>query len=113
MDYFTILGLVTTNVRAPATAALDAQGGFVATFSPPLTTDEQIIYDRIMKLARSPLQGITLAEYATIEDDLAVVRTFRQQSQSEFIAKTQNARDREIFDTLNALINVQRAMLRD
>lgn len=67
-------------------------------------------FDAIVRAAKGTL---TRVERDGIETDLAAERTFRQQSQSEFIALTQNQRDRALFDVVNALINVQRAQLRD
>lgn len=70
----------------------------------------QADFDAIVRAAKGTL---TRLERDGIETDLAAQRTFRQQSQSEFIALTQNQRDRALFDVVNALINVQRAQLRD
>lgn len=99
-------------LRRPIAFASEA-GVPVLVFEPVLTAPEQATYNRLLAIAGSANLAITPTEWASIEDDLAQIRAFRQQSQSEFIAKGQNARDREIFDTLNSLINVQRVMIRD
>jgi hypothetical protein len=57
--------------------------------------------------------SLSRIERDTIETDLAALRTFRQQTQAEFIALTQNQRDRALFDVVNAQTNVIRALLRD
>lgn len=90
-----------------------ANGVVTFNFVPPLTTAEEATFARIVAMSRGVIAGITSEEWAALEPSFAQERTFRQQSQSEFIAKTQNARDRELFDTLNAVINELRALRRD
>ena len=82
-------------------------------FDPPLTTDEQAVYARLLRALRSAIQGITPDEWLAIEDDLAAMRTFRQQTQAQFMALTATQRDRALFDVVNAQTNVLRALLRD
>ena len=82
-------------------------------FDPPLTVEEQATYARLVRAVRSAVPGITPDEWLAIEDDLAVMRTFRQQTQAQFMALTATARDRALFDVVNAQTNVLRALLRD
>ena len=82
-------------------------------FDPPLTAEEQAVYARLQRAARSAVQGITPDEWLAIEDDLAAMRTFRQQTQAQFMALTATQRDRALFDAVNAQTNVLRALLRD
>lgn len=102
-------------IRAPD--RIDYLGATVSyVFTPDLTAGEVTTFTTtVTEMQRAAVASapITRAERASVEDELAQIRTFRQQSQSEFIAKTQNQRDREIFDTLNSLITVQRTILRD
>jgi hypothetical protein len=84
----------------------DFQGG-------PLSTSEQATYALLLRFARSRIEGITFTEWQALENDLSVLRTFRQQTQAQFIALTQNQRDRALFDVVSAQTNVIRALLRD
>ena len=88
-------------------------GTVLPVFDPPLTVEEQAVYARLQRAARSAVQGITPDEWLAIEDDLAAMRTFRQQTQAQFMALTATARDRALFDAINAQTNVLRALLRD
>lgn len=85
----------------------------IVDFDPPLSGPEQLVYARLVKLVRSTIPGITPAEWQALEPDLAAMRTFRQQSQAEFMALTATQRDRALFDVVNAQTNVLRALLRD
>jgi len=64
--------------RMPATLTIDASGGLTdLTFAPTLDpATEQPIFDRIMKIARSNVVGITPSEWAAIENDIATCKTF-------------------------------------
>ena len=64
----------TTNLRGAA--------GLTPQFDPPLTVEEQAVYARLQRAARSAVQGITPDEWLAIENDLAALRTFRQQTQA-------------------------------
>lgn len=104
-----LAGLLATYLRNPS-----SWDNGVPTFSPPLTAAEQTTYDDLVAMLRTPLTAsMTLAEYQQIKPFLATERSFVQMSQSEFIALTQNQRDRTLFDTLTAVIRVQRVMMRD
>lgn len=95
--------------RAP-TAVAYSGSQLTLTFAPDLTTTEMTT---ISGVVRGVLAHLTKTERDGIETDLAALRAFRQQSQSEFIALTQNQRDRALFDVVNAQTNVIRALLRD
>lgn len=53
--------------------------GGVATFVfvPPLTAPEQATFDRIVNLAKSLIEGITIAEWQAIEPDIAGLVTYQ------------------------------------
>lgn len=103
--------LLRTYLRMPDTYDSDA---LTAVFTPPLTAAEQAVFADLRAMAKSPTTSqMTLAEYQAIKPFLATERAFVQQSQAEFIALTQNARDRQLFDVVTALIRVQRQMMRD
>ena len=107
-DLMELWRLCETYLRAPVDIAGDA-----LVFDPPLTTDEQAVYARLLRALRSAIQGITPDEWLAIENDLAAMRTFRQQTQAQFMALTATQRDRALFDVVNAQTNVLRALLRD
>ena len=90
-----------------------ADGLAALVFVPPLTVEELAVYARLERAVRSAVPGITPDEWLAIEDDLAVLRTFRQQTQAQFMALTATQRDRALFDVINAQTNVLRALLRD
>lgn len=100
-------------LRGPVSIATDeTTGAPIIVFEPPLTTAEQATYADIVAMAKA---GITLSlvEYQGIKTFLATMRTFQQMSQSDFIALAQNARDRQLFDVVSALIRVVRTLMRD
>lgn len=106
--------LVRATMREPLTVGEDeATGAMVFTFDPPLTAAEQTLFDNLVRQVRSRVPGITPAEWEALKPNLAALRTFRQQTQAEFMAKTATVRDRELFDAINAITNVLRALLRD
>lgn len=108
-----VLNLCRQYLRAPDGVATDSDtGAVVATFTPPLSAAEQTSFADIQAMAKSSI-GLTLTEYQTIKPFLPTMRTFQQMSQSDFIALGQNARDRMLFDTLSAVIRVERVLLRD
>lgn len=92
---------------------MDAAGTFTIVFDPPLTTAEQAVLATLTKMAKSHVTGLSLDEYQRMEPDLATVRTFRQMTQSEWMALTANAREKQTFDVMNALQALVRALLRD
>ena len=108
MDTMQLATLLATYLRAPS-----AWTDGVPIFDPPLTVEEQAVYARLVRALRSAVQGITPDEWLAIEDDLAAMRTFRQQTQAQFMALTATQRDRALFDAINAQTNVLRALLRD
>lgn len=105
--------LLTRFLRPPLTYGTDASGNLVATFEPPLTAAEQVVFADIAAIAKSQV-GLELSNYQVdVKPFLPALRTFQQMSQSDFIALGQNPRDRMLFDTLTSLIRVTRALLRD
>lgn len=84
----------------------------VLTWTPDLSPADQATVNAIVKLAVGATL-ITKAERDTLEPFLTTGRAFQQQSQSEFIALAQNARDRMLFDNVTALWRVVRMFLRD
>ena len=109
-EYALVVDLCTRYLRPPDRWD-DALASLV--WEPPLTVGEQAVYARLQRAVRSAVQGITPDEWLAIEDDLAALRTFRQQTQAQFMALTATQRDRALFDVINAQTNVLRALLRD
>lgn len=99
------LRLPTDNVGAPGSLTRDL------VYTPDLTPAEQALYDRLLRLDASAV-ALSPTDWEAIEPRLAALRTFRQQPQSEFMAKTANARDRELFDAINDLSAVVLRVLR-
>ena len=112
-DLGRLLDLITRYLRAIDHFDGDDTGELTLVWVPPLTAEEQAVYARLQRAARSAVQGITPDEWLAIEDDLAAMRTFRQQTQAQFMALTATQRDRALFDAINAQTNVLRALLRD
>lgn len=106
-----LIGYLSHYLRAPATASIDAEGVITTTFDPPLSASEQVTYDSMIQTLSTP--DVMRPEiFEAIKPDLAVMRTFRQQTQASFLALTQNQRDRALFDVINAQTNVLRAILK-
>lgn len=80
------------------------------TFTPDLTAAEQTALAEIVRAANTPL---TRAERNAVEPFLVTGRSFLALSQSEFIALTQNARDRMLFDNVSAQWRVIFRLFRD
>jgi hypothetical protein len=80
------------------------------TFTPDLTASD---ISTLTAVVRAALSVLTRAERDMIEPFLATQRTFVGLAQADFIALTQNQRDRTLFDVVTALARTQRAMLRD
>ena len=59
-----------------ATMTFDADGP-VFPFDPPLSPAEQVTYRRIVKLATSLVEGITLTEWEALEPDIAGLVTYQ------------------------------------
>ena len=81
-------------------------------FVPPLNPTEQEAFDGLQALARATLD-LNPDDWAAIDAKLPNLRTFRQQTRNQFMALTQTERDRAIFDSLQDIIAVLVAMLRD
>jgi hypothetical protein len=64
-------------------------------------------------MAQSHVTGLSLDEYTRMVPDLATVKAFRQMTQSEWMALTANAREKQTFDVLNALQALVRTLLAD
>jgi hypothetical protein len=82
------------------------------TYEPDLTPEEQATFDTVSRLAVGA-SLLTPEERTLLEPRVLGLRTFRGQSQSEFMAKTANARDRELFDAVNDLAAIVLRLLRD
>jgi hypothetical protein len=104
--------LAELGVRQPSSIEGVPKAPLTLTWEPDLTPEEQASVDTVVRLS---LSGTLLspADYAALAPRLAALRTFRQQSQSEFMAKTANARDRELFDAMNDVSAILLRMLRD
>ena len=112
-EQMTMLSLCGTYLRDIADWIDNGDGTRSPVFAPPLTVEEQAVYARLLRAMRSAVPGLTPDEWLAIENDLAAMRTFRQQTQAQFMALTATQRDRALFDVVNAQTNVLRALLRD
>lgn len=95
----------------PVTNRFGPTGGEL-NFIPDLTPEQQATVNTLAKLAVGATL-VTKAERDSIESQLATIRIFQQMSQSDFIALAQNARDRQLFDNVTAIIRILRVFLRD
>lgn len=69
--------LLTRFLRSPLTYGTDDQGNPIATFEPPLTTQEQTTFSDLILMAKLGLTNdLTLAEFQAIKPDLATAKTF-------------------------------------
>lgn len=76
-DVQAIVGLCSIYLRMPVISGRDAQGNIVATFEPPLTSAEQLTFNRIVNMAKSLISGITPAEWEQLEPDIAGLVTYQ------------------------------------
>lgn len=72
-----LAGLCATYLRPWSDATIDGQGELVPTFVPPLSAAEQVVFDRIMRVYRSAVPGITPAEWEALEPDIAGLQTYQ------------------------------------
>lgn len=97
--------LLREHLRAPAGVYLDdVTGEPVAEFVPALTAPEQAIYDRLRRLAKARVTGITPAEWQALEPDIDGLKTY-QNLASPTLAQTVQA--------VRAQSRILRALLRD
>lgn len=94
-------------IGTPDAPIVQLQGGVA------LTPAQQTTLDQVVRFWRAGITDLTLPEWLLLEDEQATKRTFKQRSQSDFIALTQNQRDRALYDAVIALIKVQNAQIRD
>lgn len=83
------------------------------TYTPDLSAAETATLTLLVGYCRLGPPGITPAEWVALGPSLDTMRTFQQLSQADFIALTQNQRDRMLFDLGNAHTRVLRALMRD
>jgi hypothetical protein len=108
-----LIDLVRRHLRSPSNVTGDpATGALTLHFVPDLTAAEVTTLARIDAIARGG-RSLTPTDWAAIEPRLTAIRTYRQQSQAEFMAKTATQRDRELFDLGNDLAAVVLRLLRD
>ena len=98
-----IQSLCTLYLR-PCSLEGDPVNGVRFVFVPPLTGAEQTVFDRISRLARSAVPGITPAEWEALEPDIAGLTTY-QGLPSPTLAQTVLA--------VKAQSRILRALLRD
>jgi len=73
-----LVQLCATNLRRPLSFYTDdVTGDPIITFVPPLTGAEQTTFDRLARLAKSLVEGITPAEWQAIEPDIAGLVTYQ------------------------------------
>ena len=95
-------------LRLPENQGLPGAASRTLVWTPDLTANEQLIYD-----AATAAVALTPTEYAEVRAQMQVLRAFRQRNQSDFIALTQNARDRALYDSVVAITEVLLKVLRD
>jgi hypothetical protein len=100
--------LVLANLRRP----LDANGE-AFTFEPPLSSPEQATFDDVVRLWRSGMTHLTLAQYQAIRPHLTTIRDLRQMGRNAFMALTAAERDRLLYDAQAATTTILLAMLRE
>lgn len=89
--------------RAPALVGADDVTGLPTfTWEPPLTAQEQADFDILVGIAKSGMTGLSIEEYRIVRQNLPALRALRQLTQSQFIALTQNQRDRMLYDAIVA-----------
>lgn len=98
-----LVALATLYLRPPSAWYVE-DGVPVVEFDPPLSAAEQAIYDRLPRIARSIIGGITPAEWQALEADLTGLRTY-QGLPSPNLAQTVLA--------VKAQSRILRALLRD
>lgn len=108
----TLYGECVRLLRAPVSITGDRTAS-VWTFTPDLSAAEAQTFTDIVGTIRSQGVTLTVSEYQSLTASLATMRTFQQLSQADFIALAQNARDRQLFDVVTALIRVDRALMKD
>ena len=87
-------------------------GAITYHFIPDLTTVEATELGRLEDLARANAD-MQPADMSAIAPRREALKVFRQQSASEFMAKTATQRDRELFDATTDLIAIVLRLLRD
>lgn len=107
------------HLRLPATYGTeDTTGEPVLTFDPPLTVEEQVLYDTLLAQARGELLPdafpltLTPEEKTAIRDDLQVLRDLRQMGRAAFLAQTTAQKERQLYDALVAVTIIDLAVLR-
>lgn len=104
-----------TAVRTPTTLVY-AGGTLTVTYVPDLDAPTAAALDAAVAdtlATERSLVDLTAADYAAIKIRLATLRTFIAQSRNEFMAKTAADRDRELFDSTEAVARILLRMLRD
>jgi hypothetical protein len=99
----TLVLMAQRGFREPITeprGADDVTGLPTFIWNPPLTAQEQADFDILVGIARSGMTSLSIAEYQTVRQNLQPLRALRQLTQSQFIALTQNQRDRMLYDAL-------------
>ena len=109
MGFPGLLETVTAEIRQPDLVRWEDVAVYV--FTPDLTTSEVTRFGELVAAAQAPI--LPLADHDLLRPFLATLRTFQQQSQSDFMGKTAAERDREVFGAVSALIRVVRVLLRD
>jgi hypothetical protein len=109
-----ILPSVSRYLRTPSNVTGDpVSGALTLHFTPDLSPAEVATLAELDAAAKTALDGLTPADWAAIGPRLANLRTFRQQTRNEFMAKTADQRDRELFDLGTDLAAIVLRVLRD
>ena len=103
--------LATLQLRAPS-EYIREDGVNRLVFDPPLTPEEDAVYQTLVKIAAS-VDLMTVALYNSIRPQMQVLRDLRQMGRNAFMALSAAERDRLIYDALTAQTIIDLAILRD
>jgi hypothetical protein len=113
-DALAVAALCRVYLRAPIVTGQDEQTGAMAFgFEPPLTSAEQTTFDQIVRMARSHVTGLSLAEFTALQPVLTSIRANRTRSDAQWTALTAAQRDTQLIAWCRDLTDVLRALLRD
>ena len=109
----TLYALCAEHLRAPSEVTGYPGPTRTLVFDPPLSAEEETVYARMLRLARSRVLGISPAEWDALEPKIDEIRTLRTRTAQEWSAMTAAQRDNALIQWCQDLTDVLRAFLRD
>lgn len=103
--------LATETLRAPA-EYIREDGVDRLVFDPPLTAEEEPVYDALLHIARST-ELMTVGQYDAVREQMQTLRALRQMGRNAFMALSAAERDRALYDAFTATTQVLLSILRD